>query len=132
MAEVSRSEPKPPLRVLIVEDVETMRELLRELVSGIPGCRVSSTSRNTAEARVEVHRRRPDVVLLDEVLPGESSLDFLAELRALSIPAILVTGLEDRTHPLPDGARARLAKPTWESLGEDRQRFARELLSDRN
>src|SRR3989338_5192717 len=62
-------------RILIVEDVDEMRHLLADAIRGVDGFEVSGTAANTWEARIEVDRRRPDLVLLDEVLPGGSGVD---------------------------------------------------------
>jgi two-component system response regulator CitB len=112
-----------PLSVLIVEDVDMMRGLLSQVVSGIPGFKVSGAVRNGWDARIELTRRHPDVVLLDEVLPGESSHDLLNEMVQQGISVILVTGLEDPRHPLPVGALGRLSKPSWDTLSQDQARF---------
>ncbi|MGK5084088.1 response regulator [Bdellovibrionota bacterium FG-1] len=104
------------LAILIVEDVDTMRSLLEQVVGGLEGVRVSGTARNGWEARRELTRRRPDWVLLDEVLPGESSLDLLKELEAQQIPVLLLTGIEKPDHSIPSGAIGRLVKPTWDDL----------------
>ena len=115
-------------RILVVEDVDEMRELLAETLSGIEGIRVTGQVQNTQEARIEITRRRPDLVLLDEVLPGESSLDLLEELKSEGIPVVLITGVEEKTErPLPAGALIRMAKPAWESLEEDRLRIRAQL-----
>ncbi len=114
-------------RVLIVEDVEAMRELLVELLDGIPGVEVSGKAGTGPEARLELDRRRPDLVLLDEVLPGESSLDLLGDILRRKIPVILVTGMSGVGRPLPLGAILRLRKPSWNTLEADRFRFAEAL-----
>ncbi len=116
-------------RVLIVEDVDSMRALLDLTIREIEGLSVSGLASNGIEARFEFTRRFPDLVLLDEVLPGESSLDLLAELKSLSIPVILLTGLMGRTEPLPEGALHRLVKPAWKTLDQDRARIAQVIQS---
>jgi two-component system, OmpR family, phosphate regulon response regulator OmpR len=110
--------------ILIVEDVDTMRSLLAHLVNGIPGVTVSGLARNTAEARLEVSRRRPDLVLLDEILPGESGLDLLEDLDREGIPVILLTGVEHPDHRVPAQAAMRLTKPDWNEIEAGRARFA--------
>lgn len=115
-------------RVLIVEDVDSMRELLAHVIGEMGSFALSGTAANGAEARFELTRRYPDLVLLDEVLPGESSADLLEELAQLEIPVVLITSMEERTGPLPPGARARLYKPTWKAVAQDRERMERELL----
>ncbi len=103
------------LRVLIVEDVTEMAALLGCMVESISGAHVCAHAANLWEARLEVSRNRPDLVLLDEVLPGESGLDFLPELVELGIPAVLISGVQEtvsaRGASLPRGALGRLKKP---------------------
>lgn len=101
------------LKVMIVEDVPEMRELLKTAVESVAGIKVSDLAANGWEARVALGRRRPDLVLLDEILPGESSVDLLNELTKDGICVILVTGVQDPSHPLPEGALERWVKPDW-------------------
>jgi chemotaxis response regulator CheB len=117
--------------VLFVEDVPEMRALLEHVLQGIEGIKISGMAQNTFEARLELSRRRPDLVLLDEVLPGESSLDLLAEIRVRRIPVILITSMEKPLPglPLPPGALERISKPGWESVEEDRQRIKKAIFN---
>ena len=108
-------------KILIVEDVASMRQLLEHVISSISGMKVSGSAKNTFEARLELTRRRPDLVLLDEILPGESSVELLGELK--EIPVLLLTGIENPTHPFPLGAIGRLFKPSFETIEQDRNRF---------
>lgn len=117
------------ISILIVEDVDEMRALLEETLTHARGLRVSGQARNGFEARMEVLKRRPDLVLLDEVLPGESGLDLLRDFSEQGIPVILITGMEEVSDSLPQGALARLAKPSWESLEEDRERMRKAILN---
>lgn len=113
--------------ILIIEDVDAMRDLLGQVVGALEGVRVSGLARNGWEARIELTRRRPDLVLLDEILPGESSVDLLAEMAAVEIPVILLTGIQEPQHPLPEGVLGRLVKPSWEELRQGQGRFERSL-----
>ncbi len=114
-------------RILVVEDVDEMRLLLQQMLEGIPGVKVSGLAANGWDARVEVSRRRPDLVLLDEILPGESSLDLLLELTEQEVPVLLITVVSDPRHELPPQALGRAIKPGWKSLEQDKQRFALEI-----
>ncbi len=107
-----------------------MRDLIVHMVEAIPGVKVSGSAQNTAEARMELTRRRPQLVLLDEILPGESSQDLLDELLSEKIRVVLMTGVENPTHSIPDGVEGRLAKPAWDTLDADRQRFEAALLKN--
>lgn len=114
-------------RVLVVEDVDEMRLFLEQFLARIPGIRVSGLASTIREARLEVSRRRPDLVFLDEVMPGESSSEFLEELHRDGMSVILLTSLENPTHPLLSGALARLIKPGWRTTAEDLARFEKEI-----
>jgi chemotaxis response regulator CheB len=116
-------------QILIVEDVDIMRQLLSDMISGIAGLEVSGVAQNGWEARLELTRRRPDLVLLDEILPGESAADLLAEFHATGIPVLLLTSLEKPTHELPHGAAGRIIKPSFDTLDADRVRFGNAIFS---
>ncbi|MDR0445823.1 MAG: response regulator transcription factor [Oscillospiraceae bacterium] len=70
-----------------------------------------------AEARTQMERRRPDVVVLDIMLPDGSGLDFMVELRKgedPGIPVLLLTGLtakQDIVRGLKAGGDDYLTKP---------------------
>src|SRR5262245_61678578 len=106
-----------------------MRELLDQTISGIPGLSVSGLAKNGWDARLELTRRRPDLVLLDEILPGESALDLLAEFQKTGIPVLLLTSLEKPDHEIPPGASGRLVKPSWDTIEEDRKRIGKSIFS---
>lgn len=114
--------------VLVVEDVEEMRHLLKEVLQKMEAFSLSGLASNGAEMALELTRRRPDLVLMDEVLPGESGLDLLEQLKSQGIPSILITSLTARTAKLPEGALARICKPSWKSLESDRRRMEFEMI----
>jgi DNA-binding NtrC family response regulator len=103
--------PVKPLKTLIVEDVPEMRILLEECVKKIPQFLVVGSAQSTWEARAMMHKERAEIVLLDEFLPGESSFDLFSEFIGLGIKVIALTGLENPTHLVWDGALGRVRKP---------------------
>jgi chemotaxis response regulator CheB len=115
--------------ILIVEDVDVMRQLLADMIAGISGLTVSGVAGNGWEARLELTRRRPDLVLLDEILPGESAADLLAEFHSTGIPVLLLTSIEKPTHELPPQAAGRIVKPSFDTLDVDRARFSSAIFS---
>lgn len=115
------------IRILIVDDVESMRALVETLLQGLSGVQISASVGSIREAQLELTRKRPDLVLLDEVLPGESSSGFLEALHQERIPTLLMTSMEEPKHLLPVEARGRLTKPSWRSLSEDQKRFDAEI-----
>lgn len=112
-----------PVSILIVEDVAEMRTLLEALLQKMEGVKVSGLAKNGAEARLEMLRRRPDLLFLDEVLPGESSLDLLKESSLQGIPVVLITSLSNSDHGLPSEAIGRIEKPSWKTFEEDLARI---------
>jgi response regulator of citrate/malate metabolism len=114
--------------VLIVEDVEEMRLMMEQFIGAMAHFKVSGTASNVPEARLELTRRRPALVLLDEILPGESSIDFLQELVGDGIAVVLMTGVENPSHPIPRGARARVIKPDWKNLEAARSGVEAQLM----
>jgi len=117
------------IQVLIIDDVDEMRGLLAELVSRMPGFAVSGTARNTSEARLALSRHKPDIVLLDEVLPGESSYDLIPEFLDAGVPVVLMTSVEKPTHSIPQGVQGRVTKPGWSSTLRDAKGLRAALLA---
>jgi DNA-binding response OmpR family regulator len=70
-----------------------------------------------AETRAHMEKRRPDVVVLDIMLPDGSGIDFMGELRESEnpgIPVLLLTGLttkQDIVNGLKAGGDDYLTKP---------------------
>lgn len=79
--------------VMLIEDEPNITEALRFILSR-DGWQVS-THADGATALAEVVRRRPDVLILDLMLPGLSGLDILAGLRAApetaALPVMMLT-----------------------------------------
>jgi CheY-like chemotaxis protein len=92
--------------VLVVDDDAWMRSVLTDLLP-VEGYKVEEAGNGTSAIRL-ARKDRPDVVILDLVLPGMSGLDVLRELKSDSwtsnIP-VIVFGAD--TSQLPtDCARA--------------------------
>jgi two-component system OmpR family response regulator len=99
--------------VLVVDDDAEIRSLLAEYL-GQHGYRVS-LARDGREMRKLLETSRPDIVVLDVMLPGEDGLELCRDLRAKSeTPVIMLTarGAElDRIIGIEMGADDYLAKP---------------------
>lgn len=97
-------------RILIIDDDEHIGNLEQELLER-EGYAVLRAYSGT-EALLLLKRTRPDLVLLDLMLPGLSGEALLPELDG--IPVIVVSakaGVEDKTALLLGGAADYLAKP---------------------
>ncbi len=84
--------PSAELKVLIVDDDQTIRSTLGEVVSTW-GYRTFEAA-SLAETLVMVDRERPDAVLLDVKLPDGSGISILEELKKRSpeVVIIIITG----------------------------------------
>ncbi len=84
-------------RVLVVDDDETIRDTLYELLSEEYVCQTAETAEK-AFARLEADAY--DVVLTDISMPGLSGLELLGHIRQKfpDTPVIIVSGIGDQEH----------------------------------
>ena len=96
--------------ILVVDDDIHIGDLLQEALEG-EGCRVSRAYSGT-EAVLALERARPDLVLLDLMLPGLSGEQVLPKLAG--IPVIVVSAkadIDSKTALLLGGAADYVTKP---------------------
>ena len=102
-----------PDHILVVDDDTEIRSLLRDYLQQ-QGYRVTAVADGRG-LRAAVDTSRPDLIILDLMLPGEDGLTLCRELRARSeVPVIMLTarGEEtDRIVGLELGADDYVAKP---------------------
>ena len=93
--------------VVVVEDQTVFRELLVALLDAEPGLAVVGQAGSGAEALALVERLRPDLVVLDLVLPDTRGAELLEAMRARvpSLRVVVVTA-QDRLHAVTDAHRA--------------------------
>ena len=102
------------MHVLITDDEGNLRRMLRALLEE-EGYQVSEAE-SAESALAQVEGLRPDVILLDLVLPGMSGLDALAPLaeRAPGVPVVMMSGearLADAVEATRRGAFHFIEKP---------------------
>ncbi len=102
-----------PTHILLVDDEATLREPLAEYLTG-QGFEVTEAD-SAAAARSELTQLRPDIVLLDIMMPGEDGLSLCRHLvEAQGIPVIFLTAKTeamDRIIGLELGADDYVLKP---------------------
>jgi len=76
-------------RVAVVEDSDTLRQCLEKIIDGAPGYKCVCTCGTAEEALVKIPKAKPDVVLMDIHLPGESGIICTARLRE-SMPELQI------------------------------------------
>jgi two-component system chemotaxis response regulator CheB len=112
------------VRVLVVDDSKTIRNLLTKILSSDPGIEVVAVAERPSEALrlIEVHR--PDVVTLDLHMPEMNGLEFLRTfLSRFPIPTVMITAvsLEDGSEVLQcleAGAVDYIQKPSATEIAE--------------
>lgn len=96
-----------PIRVVLVDDHDIVREGLRQVLQSDGGFDIVGEARNSIEALAVSARERPDVILLDVTLPGDSGLVVLPRLRA-ELPAtrVLILSVHDDAEYVLESVRA--------------------------
>jgi len=96
--------------ILIIDDDMHIGNMLEETLN-LEGYKVLRAYSGT-EALMVLERERPDLILLDLMLPGISGEDLLPKVK--SIPTIIMSaksGINDKVKLLMDGARDYVTKP---------------------
>ena len=72
------------IRILLVDDNPTFLGVAGEFLQLQEGLEVVGAARNIAEALMHARELKPDVILLDMNMPGDSGLDAIPRLQKLS------------------------------------------------
>src|SRR5690606_3544462 len=102
--------------ILVVEDEAPIRELLRFALARA-GFRVAEAE-SAQDARLRIADQRPDLILMDWMMPGVSGIELTRELKSQAttrdIPVIMVTARaeeEDAIRGLNVGCDDYVSKP---------------------
>ena len=122
------------IRVLIVEDSPTVRELLVQILCSDPAIEVVGTAETGEEAIETVERTRPDIITMDVHMPRMNGFDATRRIMETHpTPIVIVSGAADATdtakafRAIESGALAVLRKPS--GTGQpDHEHSASELI----
>jgi twitching motility two-component system response regulator PilH len=102
--------------ILLVDDSRTERHYLRELL--VKRGFAVRTAENGDQALLSLSQERPDLILMDVVMPGQNGFQLTRtitrDVRFADIPVILCTSKNqetDKVWGLRQGARDYLVKP---------------------
>lgn len=87
---------RPPIRVLIVDDSPSVRQVLSSILAEDPGIAVMGTAADAFAAARRLATELPDVMILDIEMPGMDGLTFLRKIMAQRpIPVIICSTLTE-------------------------------------
>ncbi len=69
------------MNIVLIDDSLLVRERVANIISELPGVKVIGEAGNSLEAIEVVRKTKPDVVILDIKMPGESGVQVLRKLR---------------------------------------------------
>ncbi len=78
------------MRIAIVNDMRAASEALRRVVDGLPGHQLAWTAANGVEAIAKARQDRPDLILMDLLMPHLDGAEATRQIMAVAPCAILV------------------------------------------
>lgn len=103
------------LRILIVEDHDLMREMLREYLETEADLSIDAEAATAQDAIALIERRMPDIVLVDLALPDMSGIELVRILTGQfpELPLAMLSGHREKSHidgAMDAGARGYILK----------------------
>lgn len=88
------------MNVVIVDDSRILRERVVNLISELPGINVVGNVGNSIDAIKVVQKTKPDLVILDIRMPGESGIEVLKKIKKKKpeIKVIIFTNYPDEQY----------------------------------
>ncbi|MFN3673238.1 MAG: chemotaxis response regulator protein-glutamate methylesterase [Bosea sp. (in: a-proteobacteria)] len=87
---------RQPIRVLIVDDSASVRQVMTKILSEDPGIAVTGAASDAFAAARRLQAELPDVIILDIEMPGMDGLTFLRKIMAQRpIPVIICSTLTE-------------------------------------
>jgi DNA-binding NarL/FixJ family response regulator len=84
------------VRVLVVDDHAIVRSGLRRVLDAEPGIETVSEAESAERAVFEAMEHKPDIVLMDVVMPGKSGIEIVPSLlRAVPGTQVLILSMQD-------------------------------------
>jgi PAS domain S-box-containing protein len=100
-------------RALVVEDSTTTADQIKRYLQDM-GIETITVTKGD-DAALQAAQIRPDIVILDILLPGKSGWEIMAELKSTpattSIPILVISNIDDQPRGMTLGASGYLVKP---------------------
>jgi two-component system, LytTR family, response regulator len=122
------------IRALIVDDEPLARERMRMALAGEPDVEIAGECATGLEALAFIQNHRPNLLLLDVLMPGMSGFEVLCALPPEQVPATILVTAYDQHAVKAFEVRAvdYLLKPVKASRFRQALDRARQVLNPRN
>jgi PAS domain S-box-containing protein len=127
--------PKGPstrsLKILIVDDHAAVRKVFRDMLRERRGLRVVGEAVNGRDAIARAHELKPDVILMDVLMPEMDGIEATRRIRA-ELPSVQILAVS--THPPEERVHAieRAGAAAFFTKGIDTQRLLDHLMTLRS
>ena len=106
---------KKPIKLLVVDDQNIVRKGIRALLEQVADINVIGEASNGEEAVAQAKQLKPDIILMDLMMPKMDGITAIQEIQAVQLPAriIALTSFvtEDKVFPaIKAGAMGYLLK----------------------
>lgn len=111
-------------KVLVVDDSQTIRQLLKVIISQDPGLEVCAEAEKPSQVEALIKQHKPDVITLDIHMPEMDGVTLLKKIHPLyKIPTVMISSLGKEEGPqvlqaLESGAIDYIQKPQMSQLEE--------------
>lgn len=112
------------IKTLIVDDSETIRNILNKVISADPAFEVIGLAQDAFEAERIIKQSKPDLITLDIHMPRKNGVQFLKEIQQRQfIPVVMISALSHEDGPyvmdaLSSGAIDYIEKPDLKDLAK--------------
>ena len=109
---MSTKKNKLKVRVLVVDDSALFRSTLVQALSSMSNIEVAGEAADAFEARDKINELKPDVLIMDVVMPKMDGITFLNQLmEQYPLPCIMISGTASEESVLEAGAADFMKKP---------------------